>query len=149
MRFRGVTHSLGMPDYIPLKEGYWTLGKPYWTRIYTSEGILHQQMDIGWVTDKRSGSRAVDIVVPKTLNADYDAIILSHDFFYSGHVSRQLADFILLHGMMWAGISSWRAHLAYAGVRVGGATGYFDIDEPLTAPYEGNRLLEHFTWEPK
>jgi len=148
MKFHGITHSLGLPDYQQISDTHWKLGTPYWTRIHTSEGVLHSEMGIGWVTDKRSGSRVVDLVIPKTWTPDYDALICTHDFFWSGHVSRALADWCLLHGLQWCGISSIRAHLAYAGVRVC-PSGYYELDAVMPLPYTNNRALEHFTWEPR
>ena len=149
MNFIGVTHTLGMPPYVPYLDGYWKLGRDYWTSIYTDSGVYHCEMKKGWVTDKRSGSTAVDIIVPKSWNADYDAIILSHDFLYSGHLCRATADWILKEGMIWSGISEWKANLAYSAVRIAGGSAWIDIDLPLPSPYQNNRELEKFTWEPK
>jgi hypothetical protein len=149
MKYKGITHKLGMPEYIPISSTHWKLGSDYWTRIYTDAGIFHCEMAKGWITDKRSGSSIVDAIIPKSWNADYDAVILSHDLIYSGWLSRDAADELLRDGLIWSGISKWRANLAYAGVRIGGASAWRELSLPLDDPYLYNRDLERFTWDDK
>lgn len=132
-----------------LNNGYWILERPLEIDLHTNEGILKYRMDKGWITDYRSGSSAVDIVVPKIGNWKYTAVVLCHDMGYSGWVSKDVADELLYQGMVMSGISKIRAGMAYYAVKIAGNGAYYNMDMELKPPYQYNREKEKFSWSDK
>lgn len=134
---------------IKLAGGFWRLTSDFWVRLHTNEGIIDAKMKTGWITDYRSGSSAVDIVVPKKGNQAYNSIILVHDLAYSGHLTKNMADDLLCQGMILAGVASWRAKLAYMAVQAFGNGGYYHLTDTMPEPYTDNRALESLKWGDK
>ena len=134
---------------VALRDGMWMLLAPYRVRLHTSEGVIEASMKAGWITDFRSGSGAVDAIVPKTGNDHYNAIVLCHDLFYSGWLTRGLADSLLDQGMRLAGIASWRVKLATLAVGLFGGIGYYYLTAPMKDPYQHNRSFEAIKWGAK
>lgn len=134
---------------LKLAGGFWRLTSDFWVRLHTSEGVIDAKMKTGWVTDYRSGSSAVDVVVPKKGNQAYNSIIMIHDLAYSGHLTKNLADELLRQGMILAGIASWRARLAFMAVQAFGRGGYYYLTDDMPEPYTDNRALESLKWGAK
>lgn len=144
----------GIETMLPLRtlkiaDGFWRLTSDFWVRLHTNEGFIDAKMKTGWITDYRSGSGAVDIVVPKKGNEAYNAIIMLHDLAYSGHLTKDLADELLRQGMILSGVSSWRARLAYIAVQAFGDGGYYYLTDDMPEPYTDNRALESLKWGAK
>lgn len=135
------------PHLKKLDDKYWQLTSDYKVELITDEGTLSYCMYSGWITDLRSGSSVIDCIVPKKGNKYYDAVILTHDSNYSGHVSKDVADDLLRQGMIMSGLSSWRAKLAYIAVQAFGKGGYYSMDDAMPEPYTNNRCFENFKWK--
>lgn len=144
----------GIETMLPLRtlkiaDGFWRLTSDFWVRLHTNEGVIDAKMKTRWITDYRSGSRAVDIVVPKKGNQAYNSIILVHDLAYSGHLTKNMADDLLRQGMILAGVASWRAKLAYMAVQAFGDGSYYYLTDDMPEPYTDNRALESLKWGAK
>ena len=146
MKLLKVITNTPRPVVKKISAKHWILIERYSVLLVTDEGTLSCDMMPGWLTDFRSGSGVLDVVVPKFGNPIYMAVILCHDFLYSGYVSRLLADEILYQGIRLAGYSRWRASAAYWSVRAGGKWSYYPIEKPLKGIYQHNRLYEKFGW---
>lgn len=138
----------GAPICQKYANGYWILTEDYHVQLVTDEGTLCYTMRAGWITDFRSGSSAVDIIVPKRGNDRYTASVLCHDMAYSGWITKDLADELLYQGMVLSGQSKWRAGLAYKAVQWFGEESYYSMVSPMPRPYTLNRNLESFEWKP-
>jgi hypothetical protein len=100
--------------------------------VNTDEGALHYVMKAGFLTDMRSGSHAIDKIIPKfTKNNQYNLAILVHDFNYSilpdgSHpVSKRLADELLQQMALMSGeIGSFKASLMKTAVKLFGQSAY-------------------------
>ena len=124
---------------------YKELLAPYRVVLYTDEGILQGDMSIGWVTDLRSGTNAINWFVPKKGNAKYNGIILFHDLSWSGWISRALSNELLCQGIILSGERV--EHIAnIVKVTVDHIGHYYELDDVLPAPYTNNRLLESLQW---
>lgn len=144
----------GIETMLPLRTlklsgNLWRLTSDFWVRLHTSEGVIDAKMKTGWVTDYRSGSSAVDIVVPKKGNQAYNSILCLHDLAYSGHLTKNLADELLRQGMILSGLAPWRARLAYMAVQAFGRGGYYYLCDTMPEPYTDNRALESLKWGAK
>lgn len=135
-----VIHKKG--KLIELKKGFWEESETFYATYHTDCGVYHLELDAGWITDLRSGSSWVDIIVPKSGNEIYNAVIKFHDAMYSGHCPKSIADEILRQGMIIAGIAEWRANLAYEAVSLFGTSGYYFLDDDMPSPYTANRDFE-------
>jgi hypothetical protein len=80
----------------------------------------------GFVTDLASIPRLP--VIYLLLNGVADEAGVVHDYLYStGLVPRIKADQVLREACICSGVSSWKASLIYAGVRIGGGSHYGTI----------------------
>jgi hypothetical protein len=101
-------------------------------RVKTTEGVLHYTMFPGFLTNMRSGSHAIDVIIPKfTENNRYNLALLCHDFNYTrltngDHpVSRELADALLKQMVLMSReLGSFKAALMYRVVRLFGGSAY-------------------------
>jgi hypothetical protein len=118
-------------------------------RLHTNEGVIDAKMKAGWITDYRSGSSAVDSVVPKKGNQAYNSIIMLHDLAYSGWLTKGMADELLKQGMLLSGLASWRVKLASLAVGLFGGLGYYYLTDTMPEPYKDNRALESLKWGAK
>jgi DNA integrity scanning protein DisA with diadenylate cyclase activity len=102
-------------------------------------------------TDMRSGSHAIDFIIPKfTGNNLYNLAILVHDFNYTrnrdgGHyLSRLLSDQLLREMARVSGeLNVLQRALMYRAVRMFGGSAY---EEENTGAYEGAGWLMEFRW---
>ena len=132
----------------PLDSKYWKLTDDFAVNFVTNEGIYTLYLKAGWITDVRSGSDAINCIVPKWGNELYVAIVLFHDCCWSGHLSRELSNDFLRQGMVLSGeVGTLRASLAYYAVSKFGR--YYNMDEELPEPYTINRMFEKITIEDK
>lgn len=132
----------------PLDSKYWKLADDYAVNFVTDEGIYKLYLRAGWITDLRSGSDAINCIVPKWGNELYVATVLFHDCCWSGHISRELSNDFLRQGMILSGeVGTLRASLAYYAVSKYGR--YYNMDEELPEPYTINRMFEKITIEDK
>ena len=121
---------------------FWRLESHYYAKFHTSEGVWHLSLLPGWITDKRSGSDAINWLVPKDGNPEYRAAVFAHDTAYSGWMSQALADHLFIRqGMHLSGeVSQPVANLAYTAVKLFGKS--YSMDDTLPPPYELNRKYE-------
>lgn len=146
MKLIRIQH-LGKPTTDKIGDRLYKLTKRYYVKLITDEGTLICTMFPGWVTDYRSGCSIIDPIIPWKGNDQYNAIVLAHDFFYSGWVSKKLADDLLCQGMKLSGeIGSIRAGLVHFALNKFGESHYYDLNTPLQRPYQANRRYEKFIW---
>ena len=132
----------------PLDSKYWKLTDDFAVNFVTDEGIYKLYLKAGWITDLRSGSDAINCIVPKWGNELYVATVLFHDACWSGNLSRELSNDFLRQGMVLSGeVGTLRASLAYYAVSKFGR--YYNMDEELPEPYMINRMFEKITIEDK
>jgi hypothetical protein len=132
----------------------WRLKEVVSVEVKTSDGTLHYLMKPGFPTDMRSGSHAIDRLIPKfTKNNQYNLAILCHDFAYTkgkdgeNLLSRELADILLRDMAVQSGeLGSVRAAIMYRSVRMFGASAY---ECPNTGEYEGAGKFMEFRWGDK
>jgi hypothetical protein len=101
-------------------------------KVKTTEGVLHYIMLPGFLTNMRSGSHAIDGIIPKfTENNRYNVALAIHDLNYtrlangSQPVSRLVADNVLRQMAVMSGeIGSFKAALMYRVVRLFGGSAY-------------------------
>ena len=137
----------GKPIADKIGDRLYKLTKPYFVELVTDEGLLICDMLTGWVTDYRSGCSVIDPIIPWKGCDEYNAVVLAHDFLYSGWTSKKFADDILYQGMKLSGeIGSIRANLVHFTLDKFGAAHYYDLNMPLPSPYEANRHHEKFKW---
>jgi hypothetical protein len=143
-----ITSNLAKPNLtmnINFK-GFWNLQDEEWcVKFETNFGNFKLKLLRGWVTDKRSGNSAVDLIIPKwSHNIIYCATVAFHDAGYSGYLPKEEVDELFYQGLLLSGISKWRAKLAWKAVSVFGNNGYFDIEDKMPMPYTYNRSFERF-----
>lgn len=132
----------------PLDSKYWKLTDDFAVNFVTDEGVYKLYLKAGWITDLRSGSDAINCIVPKWGNEKYVSTVLFHDFCWSGNLSRELSNDFLRQGMVLSGeVGTLRASLAYYAVSKFGK--YYNMDEELPEPYTINRMFEKLTIEDK
>lgn len=100
---------------------------------------------LGWITDLRSGTDAINWFIPKKGNDEYNAIILFHDFSWSGWISRSLSNELLRQGII---LSETRGEHVASIVKftVDHVGHYYNLEDTLPEPYTVNRQLESFNW---
>jgi hypothetical protein len=131
--------------YKPIDKKYYILTSDFNVRLHTSEGILDAYMKKGWITDLRSGSDAINWVIPKKGNDEYNAIILFHDFSWSGWITRALSNELLRQGIILSGTRGEKvADIVKFTVDHFGH--YYNLEDKLPEPYTVNRELESFKW---
>jgi hypothetical protein len=136
------------------KEDLYRLECEVTAKVYTSEGVLHYAMKPGFPTNMRSGSHAIDWLIPKfTGNNRYNLAILCHDFAYtklpSGEnpISRELADELLRQMVIISGeLGSIRAGIMHKALRIGGASAY---ECENAGDYAGAEKYMKFEWPAK
>lgn len=146
MKLIRIQHS-GEPIADKIGDRLYKLTKPYYVELVTNEGLLICDMLPGWITDYRSSCSIIDPIIPWKGNDEYNAIVLAHDFFYSGWISKQLADDLLCQGMKLSGeIGSIRASMVKFALDKFGEDYYYDLKTQLQSPYQLNRHYEKFKW---
>jgi hypothetical protein len=137
-----------------LRQGYFRLAAPVSLRVKTDAGLLAYEFSPGFVTDLRSGSNAINGIIPKwAANNRYNLAIICHDFNYtrmaSGHcaLSRKEADDLLRQMAVMSGeLGSIRAGLMHSALRLFGSSAY---DGENKAPYDGIEEFMSFRWHDK
>lgn len=127
----------------PVDDVLFKLGSDIRVDFVTDEGTwrLHNRKD--WLTDLRSGSDAINSIVPKWGTPIYTAGILMHDTAFSGWMSFDLANDLLAQCMLLSkDVGRCRAWLAKTALNQFGYSHYSQMDMPLQPPYECNRALE-------
>ena len=100
---------------------------------------------LGWITDLRSGTDAINWFIPKHGNDEYNAIILFHDFSWSGWISRSLSNELLRQGIILSGTRG--EHVAsIVKFTVDHVGTYYQLEDKLPEPYTVNREFEVFHW---
>jgi len=111
----------------------WEICEPVSIVVNTDIGILRYFISPGFLTDMRSGSHAIDRIIPKfTKNNKYNLAILTHDVNYTknetgGHFieDREKCDEMLRQMALASGeIGSIRAAIMYRAVRLFGNSAY-------------------------
>lgn len=133
------------------RNGLWRLSKLFKCEVYTDEGVLRFYADAGFITDMRSGSDAINAIIPKfTGNNIYNSAILVHDMNYTvlpnqEHlVSKDLADDLLANMAIYSGeIGKVKAGIMKCAVKLAGDSAYYAPDEP---PYNENGKMISLKW---
>jgi len=131
--------------YKPVSKKYYDLTDDFFIRLHTSEGVLEPYMKAGWVTDLRSGTDAINWFIPKHGNDEYNAIILFHDFSWSGWISRSLSNELLRQGIILSGTRGEKV-ASIVKFTVDHVGHYYNLNDELPEPYTCNRQLESFNW---
>ena len=131
--------------YKQVSKKYYDLTDDFNVRLHTSEGVLDSYMKAGWMTDLRSGTDAINWFIPKHGNDEYNAIILFHDFSWSGWISRSLSNELLRQGIILSGTRGERV-ANIVKVTVDHFGHYYNLEDTLPEPYTVNRQLESFSW---
>lgn len=85
--------------------------------ITTDEGVLHYTILKGAIFDGRSGPNIVDNLIPKYGDPKYAMAWLTHDCnFDTKALSFHLSNELFYQMLVWAGVSKWRAKLAFIAV---------------------------------
>jgi hypothetical protein len=150
MRFAKLLHIRAEQDMdlIPKAKAhwwskqYWILTAPYHAEFITDDGVWHLDLKPMWITDKRSGSSAVDLVVPKWGNRQFQAVVSAHDCSYSGWMSQEYSDDLFVRqGFAKSGeITQARANLAHKAVSTFGSA--YHMEDVMPQPYRNNRDFE-------
>lgn len=121
---------------------FWRLQSFYHVRFHTSEGVYDLNLYPGWITDKRSGSDVINILVPKDGCEEYNACVFAHDTSYSGFLSKFLADNLFVRqGFHVSGeVSEFVSRIAYDAVSLVGKA--YSLNDEMPAPYTDNRNFE-------
>ena len=122
---------------------YWRLQTFYHALFYTSEGVYDLKLYPGWITDKRSGSNAINFIVPKDGCEEYNACVFAHDTAYSGFISKLLADALFVQQGFYVSkeVSKPIANIAHTTVRIFGNS--YDLNDEMPDPYTNNRNFEN------
>ena len=121
--------------------------------VETDEGCLDFEFKEGFVTNFRSGGKAVDWLIDQIGDQKKSLCYLLHDAMYTPceacngehPVSREFADEFLEASLEWAGMWSPTRKLVYGSVRKFGKSAY-EEDDKLT---EKNKKLFSFKWTDK
>ena len=133
-------------------EDLWRLAKRVDCAVKTKgEGVLRFTMHAGFPTNMRSGSHAIDFVIPKfNENNLYNLAILVHDFNYTrnkdgGHyLSRLLSDRLLREMTKLSGtLNALKRALMYRALRLFGNSAY---ESKNTGEYAGAESFMEFGW---
>ena len=125
-----------------LEKDLWKVNEAIVIRLFIKEaGIIRLHIKPGFVSNFRSGSRFLNASIPKI--DDFAVVWLYHDFGYNYHgLSRETWDDLMYQGLKLKGLSTWKAWIAYRGVRWGGEEPWYDIDEK-------NKAYCSMTWDSK
>ncbi len=127
------------------------LAEPVYVEVSTSDGRLCYYMKPGFPTNMRSGSHAIDWLIPKfTSNNKYNLALLCHDFAYTknkagdNYISRELADELLRQMCILSGeLGTIRAGIMHKALRLGGRSAY---ECQNTGEYAGAENFMNFLW---
>ena len=133
----------------------WRLAKRVDCVAKTAEdGVFEFTMLPGFPTNMRSGSHAIDFIIPKfTSNNLYNLAILVHDFNYTknrhgGHyLSRLLSDQLLAEMSRFSGaLNALKRALMYRALRLFGGSAY---ESENAGEYAGAENFMEFRWSDK
>jgi len=135
-------------------EDLWRLTKRVDCMVKTKDGVLKFTMQAGFPTNMRSGSHAIDFIIPKfNENNFYNLAILVHDFNYTrnkdgGHyLSRLLSDKLLREMAKVSGtLNAVKRALMYRALRLFGNSAY---ESENTKEYAGAENFMEFRWDDK
>ena len=149
---------IGYPD-VPIitefaGEDLWRLKNRVVCPVRTNEGVLTFTMLPGFPTNMRSGSHAIDWLIPKfTGNNLYNLAILIHDFCYmrnifgDHYVSRLLADMLLREMARVSGtLNAFQRYVMYGFLRTFGNSAY---ECENAGEYAGAENFMDFRWGAK
>ena len=121
--------------------------------VITDDGVFAFKFLRGFVTNFRSGGVLVDSFIDQIGDEKKALCYLVHDAIYTPcascgmehPLSRSKGDEILRAGLLYAGMSSFKASLVYRSVRLFGESAYNE-DDALTST---NSKLFSFEWRDK
>lgn len=133
-------------------EDLWRLKSRAECVVKTNEGVLRFTMRPGFPTNMRSGSHAIDWLIPKfTGNNLYNLAILVHDFNYTRnrfgehYLSRLLSDQLLREMARLSGeLNALQRALMYRFLRLFGNSAY---EEENSGDYAGAEMRMDFRWD--
>lgn len=104
------------------------------------------EVPLGMVVDGASVPRALWTFMPP--DGLHRAAALAHDVAYETggrllprvFITRAQADLMFYDLMILAGVSKWRASIAYRGVRIGGGSSW-DKHAPIIQPVDGRKMM--------
>lgn len=149
MKILGIEKS-GPLKVTPIGNRLYKVAEDISITILTNEGLLEFDIKKGFDTNFRSGGVAVDPFIDQIGDERKSLCYLVHDAMYTPceslrlehPVSRKLADTILRESLKYSGMSSFKAALVYASVRMFGESSYKE-DDALTS---ANSKLFSFEW---
>jgi len=132
-----------------ISKKFWVFRSFYHARFHTTEGVYDLCIHPGQVTDKRSGSDAINWLVPKEGNEEYNAYIYGHDTAYSGWISKGLADDLFIRQGFYKSkeVCKVLAECSYKMVGIFGKA--YGMDDVMPYPYTHNRMFESLVLEAK
>jgi hypothetical protein len=135
-------------------EDLWRLAKRVDCAVKTRDGVLKFTMRPGFPTNMRSGSHAIDFIIPKfNDNNLYNLAILVHDFNYTknrhgeNYLSRLFSDQLLREMIRISGtLNALKRALMYRTLRLFGNSAY---ESKNTGEYAGAENFMEFGWSHK
>ena len=124
-----------------ISKNLWMLEKPWHFDLFTNEFRIMVRNQPGWITDKRSGTDAINCIVPKDGNDIYNAVIGFHDTAWSGWLTRALSNEIMAQGMVFSKEVSVPVS-RISKFMVDNFGHYYQFDDELPPPYTNSRKLE-------
>jgi len=135
-------------------DGLYRIAKTASCTVWTDVGVLRYIIHAGFITDMRSGSHAIDWIIPKfTKDNDYNWAILIHDANYTldkdgnHNLNRETAD-LLLREMMRVSktLNALQRFLMYNALRLFGNSAYKSENIGV---YAGIENYMSFRWDAK
>ena len=149
MKILGIEKS-GPLKVTPIGNRLYKVAEDISVTILTDEGLLEFDIRKGFDTNFRSGGVAVDPFVDQIGDEGKSLWYLIHDLIYTPcaaldmehPLSRKLGDQLLRAGLVYSGMSKWKANAVYWSVRLFGDWAY-EQDDALTS---SNSKLFNFDW---
>lgn len=135
---------------IPMGNRLYKLADDCDIEVYTDEGVFIFHAKKYAVTNYRSGGPLVDSFIDQIGDEAVAPWWVIHDLCYTPcaalgmehPLSRKMADELLRAGLIYAGMSKWKAQVVYTAVRWFGESAY-EEDDALTS---SNSKLFTFEW---
>lgn len=153
MKVYAITTDTMALAVTPIGNRLYKLAKDTTVEVLTDEGMYRSRLKVGLVTNFRSGGWGVDIFIDQVGDEKKALCYLVHDVIYTPcaalgmehPLSRIKGDELLRAGLIYAGMSKFKAGLVYRSVRMFGHSAYWE-DDALTS---ANSKLFTFEWVAK
>lgn len=150
MKVLGLVCTPAPLKVVPIGDRLYPLANDTKVAVITDEGTFEFLFKAKFVTNFRSGGTLVDLFIDQIGDEKKALIYLIHDAIYTPcatlnmehPLSRKLGDELLRAGLLYCGMSEFKAALVYYSVRAFGESAYMD-DDALTS---SNSKLFKFEW---